>query len=279
MHNDTSHLAMESQLGNLMLLTTDSINEFDREGFLVIRDVVGKNDIMKLREAIDLELELRTGKKFSYQNEKDGAFHGSQEMWANYPALDKICRSSNLPRIASQLMRSKKVNLFFDHLFVKEPNSPFYTNWHNDLPYWPIMGSQIISFWIPVDTVTRESGALEFLPSSHKLYTDLQPDNFASKVNEIPFSKRDYPEENIKCTEVDVGDIVAFHALTIHRGLANNTSRRRRAYSIRYAGDDVVYSPRPGVHKMMLVKQLHAGGEIDCNRYPVVYNSSLETHL
>jgi ectoine hydroxylase-related dioxygenase (phytanoyl-CoA dioxygenase family) len=42
------------------------------------------------------------------------------------------------------------------------------------------------------------------------------------------------------------GDAVAFHYRMVHGARGNPTSRRRRALSLRYVGDDARYVTRPG---------------------------------
>jgi ectoine hydroxylase-related dioxygenase (phytanoyl-CoA dioxygenase family) len=48
--------------------------------------------------------------------------------------------------------------------------------------------------------------------------------------------------------EVEPGDVVVHHYRTMHGAPANRSvSRRRRAISVRYCGDDIRYRLRPGV--------------------------------
>ena len=42
------------------------------------------------------------------------------------------------------------------------------------------------------------------------------------------------------------GDTIAFNFRVLHGARGNHTKRRRRALSLRFVGDDAVYSPRPG---------------------------------
>jgi ectoine hydroxylase-related dioxygenase (phytanoyl-CoA dioxygenase family) len=42
------------------------------------------------------------------------------------------------------------------------------------------------------------------------------------------------------------GDAVAFHYRTLHGARGNFSPARRRAFSLRFVGDDAVYATRPG---------------------------------
>ena len=73
------------------------------------------------------------------------------------------CLNSPLPFFAAQLLNSNKINLFYDQLFVKEPETNNRIRWHNDQPYWPIRGWPVISFWTSLDPISKENGPMEFI--------------------------------------------------------------------------------------------------------------------
>ena len=52
-------------------------------------------------------------------------------------------------------------------MLTKEPSTRQPTPWHQDQPYYNIEGRQNVSFWIPVDPVSRAS-TLEFVAGSHR---------------------------------------------------------------------------------------------------------------
>ena len=41
----------------------------------------------------------------------------------------------------------KHLNFFYDQIFVKEPGGTTATPWHQDFPYLPISGDQILRIW------------------------------------------------------------------------------------------------------------------------------------
>ena len=59
--------------------------------------------------------------------------------------------------------------------------------------------------------------------------------------------------------------------MTVH-GAGGNTSseRRRRGYTVRYTGDNVVYDIRKGLSEPLLCDDLTPGGPLDSDRYPVI---------
>ena len=110
-------------------------------------------------------------------------------------------------------------------------------------------GRQNVSFWIPVVPVPRES-TLEFLAGSHD-GTWYMPRTFMSKQAKwFPEgSLADLPDMGVAENKARVigwalqpGDAVAFHMLTLHA--APGSAARRRVFSARYLGDDIVHAPR-----------------------------------
>ena len=49
-----------------------------------------------------------------------------------------------------------------------------------------------------------------------------------------------------KITEISLGDSVLFNFKIIHGSTGNNTSKSRRAFSMRFIGDDVKFIKRKG---------------------------------
>ena len=44
--------------------------------------------------------------------------------------------------------------------------------------------------------------------------------------------------------QIEPGDVVCFHMLTLHASAGVEGSRRRRVFSVRFLGDDIVHAPR-----------------------------------
>jgi ectoine hydroxylase-related dioxygenase (phytanoyl-CoA dioxygenase family) len=133
---------------------------------------------------------------------------------------------------------------------VKEARTIQHTPYHQDQPYYNIEGTQNVSFWLPVDRVPLES-SLCFVSGSHtgKWYL---PTTFLSQTAQwfpegslepVPDIDGDPSAFELLQWAVEPGDALAFHMLTLHG--SRGTTGRRRAFSVRVTGDDVVHAPRP----------------------------------
>jgi hypothetical protein len=136
------------------------------------------------------------------------------------------------------------------------------------------------SMWAPVDPVPEES-TLEFLSGSHRQGW-LMPRSFMT--NEAKWfpegSLTDLPDVEAERTAYDIrswamqpGDAVFFHMLTLHHSYGVPGTSRRRAFSLRFLGDDMVHAPRRWVTSPQfdgLEAELPAGSALDHELFPVL---------
>ena len=108
--------------------------------------------------------------------------------------------NSGIAKIVSELMRSKKVNIFHEHVLIKEPDSKKRTPWHQDQSYYCVNGKDNCSLWIPLDPVEK-SICPEFIQGSHKWNKQFLPTKFFGENYEHQdeeFEKIPDIENNIK---------------------------------------------------------------------------------
>ena len=103
-----------------------------------------------------------------------GRFWDDYVNWERIPEFERFARESDVARLAAELMASETVQLFHDHVLVKEPGTPTVTPWHSDRPYCFVDGIQTVSFWIPLDPVTTET-TLRLVAGSHRWEKDVLP--------------------------------------------------------------------------------------------------------
>ena len=183
--------------------------------------------------------------------------------------------------IAASLMQADAVRLFYDQVFVKEPLTQEMTDWHQDLPFWPMMGEDILSVWVALTPVSHENSALEYLAGSHrwgKFYAASIPDkdpNFKSTLETCPnYSlERDNPDLRFLSWQMNAGDCIVHHPLTLHGSEGNfSPTRRRAAISTRYMGADARWDPRPATMRVTGDPVVQPGAYPDDDRcFPLVW--------
>jgi ectoine hydroxylase-related dioxygenase (phytanoyl-CoA dioxygenase family) len=226
-----------------------------RDGAVVIRNVVPAEWIERMRAAIEVELTGASPTAAEY-GRQSGRFYGDFFMWLHNPDFRAFALDSPLPALAAALMGSPTANLFYDQLFVKEPGSVERTPWHQDLPYWPVAGQQVVSIWVPFDHATPESGVVSYIQGSHLWGRTFRPKAFdaandgafaASAYEPLPDIDAEAPRHNFLSWSLQPGDVLAHLGLTVHGAPGNRSAgTRRRALAVRYTGADARYDPRPG---------------------------------
>lgn len=213
-------------------------------------------------------------------NEKSTRFFGDQFIWTRNDDFKKFVFESEAAKIAATLMNATKINMFFDHLLVKEPGSIEPTPWHQDGPYWKIKGQQICSIWFAMDNVNEENGGVCYVKGSHHGQS-YRPESFSGgghdhyNETDLPFMPNiddTFSGDEIICYDLKPGDCLIHHANIIHGAKGNKTSKvRRRGYATRWTGDDVVWDPRVATADIPFDPGLAPGEKLDCELFPVIW--------
>ncbi|MEM1047921.1 MAG: phytanoyl-CoA dioxygenase family protein [Pseudomonadota bacterium] len=234
-------------------ITDDVVEAYQRDGAVCLRGIF-RDWVEPLTAGIARNM-AEPG-PYAAENLKEGEsgrFFDDYCNWTRIPEFRDFIEKSEAARIAGHLMRSPSVQVFHDHVLVKEPGTAKPTPWHQDAPYYFVDGDQTLSFWIPVDPVTDAS--LRIVAGSHLWEKPVLPtrwlaeDNFYPNPEDyLPVPNPDQDRETYRVLEwpLEPGDAVAFHYRSLHGARGNLADRRRRAFSVRFLGADTRYAERPG---------------------------------
>lgn len=258
-------------------ISDEEVASFWRDGALCLRGLFGTEWVEHMREAVEEDL-AHPGPLAREYGKNGGRFLGDIGAWAVKPGLRRFVEESPAAEIAARLLKSHKVNFLYDQLFVKEPGTAAITPWHQDGPYWPVRGDQILSIWFALDDVTVESSGVEYLKGSHRWGKEYRPVSFAGDAemyrmlpgDTLPDIEAMRGQFEVMNWDMKAGDCLIHHCMTVHGAPGNASStRRRRAYATRWTGDDVVYAPREGQAAISVEPPTIAPGEpIDCAVFP-----------
>ncbi|MDE0310586.1 MAG: phytanoyl-CoA dioxygenase family protein [Acidiferrobacterales bacterium] len=181
-----------------------------------------------------------------------GRFFDSYCNWMLIPEYFDHVTKSCAASVAGQLMRSDESQFFHDHAFCKEPGTQAATPWHQDMPYYCVDGKQTVSLYVALDKTPAEV-AVRFVKGSHlwnRLFhpvSFLDGEDFESAEKHLeaaPDVNQDHGDFEVLAWDLQPGDCIAFHFLTLHGTTAGKIKARRRAVSTRWLGDDVTYCER-----------------------------------
>ncbi len=258
-----------------------TVDAFRRDGAVVVRGLFSPDEVATVERGIERNL-AEPGPMFKVASRDDdpGSFVEDFCSWQRIDEFREIAFDSRAADVAGALMGSDVVRLFHDHVLVKEPGTRQETPWHQDQPYYNVEGVQNASMWMPVDPVAPES-TLEFLVGSHaggwlmpRTFLDNEAKWFPEgTLAELPAIEQSREDFDILGWALQPGDCVFFHMLTLHHAYGVPGSNRRRAFSLRFLGDDAVHAPRPWRTSPQfdgLEDELPAGAPMDHPLFPLL---------
>ncbi len=236
-----------------MKVSKRQIEDYQRNGAVVLRGVFA-DWVEPLRQGVESNMAAPGpyGSENVLASDGGGRFFDDYCNWQRIPEFTDFMRNSPAAAIAGQLMESRQVQVFHDHVLVKEPGTPKPTPWHQDMPYYCVEGMQTGSYWIPLDPVSEEN-TLRLVLASHRWPRLLRPTRWASGEDFYADDSEfmDMPDieggaYSIMAEALEPGDAILFNYRTVHGARGNPGSQRRRAFSARFVGDDVRFIQRQG---------------------------------
>ena len=280
-----------------MMVRDEDVDAFWRDGVVCLRGVLPADWTGRLAAAVEDVIAARDGTDLSAMASQidagggavlrdapaadapRGRFFAGTDHWRRHATFRAFALESPLPRVVAALLRAQRVTLYEDSLLVKEPGTSERTAFHQDMAYFHVTGRQVCTTWCPLDQVSVETGAVQYVRGSHLWTTEFKPNFFVSTATipgtegeEVPDVAADPDRYDLLSFETGPGDVVVHHARTIH-GAAGNASatRRRRAISVRYCGDDARFHRRPGAPLKPWQESAREGDPLGSDDAPVAF--------
>lgn len=233
------------------LITPEMIDRYQRDGVVLVPGLLA-DWVEPLRAGIAAN--LAAPGPYASENEKageTGRFFDDYCNWERIPEFVDVVRKSSAAEAAADLMQSKSVQVFHDHVLVKEPGTSMATPWHQDGPYYFVDGKQTVSFWVPLDPV--DEATLRCVAGSHLWEKEVLPTRWVSEEGFFPDEGQYMPIPDPEAEDMPIvehamqpGDALAFNFKVLHGARGNRSDIQRRAFSLRLVGDDARYVERPG---------------------------------
>ncbi|MCS5674453.1 MAG: phytanoyl-CoA dioxygenase family protein [Acidimicrobiales bacterium] len=236
-----------------MVRATASAREnFDRDGFVVIEDLLNTTELESFGAAVDSAVRTRVGADDRQVSEKslyEQSFQQCANLWEDNPEVRGLTFQQELGEMAASLLGAETLRIWHDQALYKEPGGRE-TDPHQDWPLWPIGPARQITAWIPFEGSTLHGGAMGYSPGSHRLglakFSDI-----TREIRSEPYPYFDHSEMAAPVwVEAPIGSVVFHHSLTVHQARANTSDHMRRVYCIIYFEDGCVRS-RPHWHQSL----------------------------
>lgn len=122
-------------------------------------------------------------------------------------------------------------------VMTKQPAYSSDTGWHQDARYWSFTKPELVSVWLALGTEMPRNGCLWVIPGSHRMSMD------RSRFDDLLFFRADHPENkpliaDAVPVELDPGDVLFFHAKTLHAASRNHTDVPKFSVVFTFRGAD-----------------------------------------
>jgi phytanoyl-CoA hydroxylase len=249
-------------------LTQDQIDQYRRDGFVMLSDVIVGPALDGLRSAVMAAVEQesamdRSGPKGAYEK----IFNQKVNIWQRHPDVRAYTLQPALARIAARL-EGVPMRLWHDQALFKEPGlGDNRTPWHQDAVYWPHVDRwRQTSIWIALADTTLRNGCMSFMPHSHTLGPK-KPVDLADPgdlFGEAPEMRSVRP---VTCPMI-AGSVISHNGLNFHYIGPNRSDAVRMAYAIIFMPDGTVYDGAP--HMVTDPLGLAPGAILDGDTFPLL---------
>ncbi len=219
--------------------TPEQVAAFERDGYVVVDGLLTGDELAHYEPLVTAAVAYRKRHDDRPQHERspyEQSFHQCINLWEDRPDIRPLTFHPNLGETAATLLRASAVRLWHDQALYKEAHGRE-TDPHQDHPYWPIRELDTITAWVPFEGSTLASGAMGYLPGSHRIGVRTFVNIFAAGD---PGALMDQPEVRAiepVWVEVPRGSVAFHHGLTVHMAKPNTTDRDRSVHTVIYFAD------------------------------------------
>ena len=204
---------------------------FENEGYLVVENLLTPKELEYYSELYDSFLSNKIDAS-KFRSDLSGSDNDTVEKITQIMVpsklvpglLTKVYHERAL-HIAQELL-GEDMDLDFDMLINKAPNTNTITPWHQDAAYWIDMpDKRAASCWMAIDPAFKENGCMWYTPKSHlePLLPHVQTGNKGAL-------KCEGNEENSVFVPLEPGSCVFHQGGTLHYSRGNSTDANRRAF-------------------------------------------------
>jgi len=220
-------------------LTDAHIAQFDRDGFIKLKDVFTREQLEYYREETMNQVKERSAntKPLEERSLYGKAFLQVSNIWEHSELVREFVFGKRLARIATELLGTRGVRVYHDQALYKEAGGG-YTPWHVDQVYWPLETDRTVTAWVPFHPVPLENGPLCFATGSQHLHEgrDLVISEESERLIGERMKLSDFP---VNETPYDLGE-VSFHlGFCFHRAGPNQLEQPREVMTVIYMDSEM----------------------------------------
>ena len=263
-------------------ISPSQIRQFDRDGFLLLADVVPADRLQKLQSEFEQWKEESRSYDGPYGKTFDNRprFDVEPGHSAERPALRRVASPVEISATYLDFMRDNLAldalvdilgpNLRFENAKInsRQPGTATRVKYHQDFLFEPHSNDDMVTVLFFLDDVTPENGPLEVVPGTHRgaLYEHWHDGVFTGAVADSVVAEM--KPRAIPCYG-PAGSACLMHTRVLHGSAANLSDKPRTLFICEYTAEDshpLQANHIPSEYMYEIVRGRHAG-RIRCSDY------------
>ena len=262
------------------MLSSEQINQYETNGFLVVEGFAEERECDALRERAEelvSEFEpaevvsifttheqsriaddyfMTSGDKIRFFFEEnaflqDGTLKQRKERSINKighalhdldPVFDRFSRSAKVKEVADAVGFTQPLLVQSMYIF-KQPNIGGEVSCHQDSTFIYTEPTDIVGLWFALEDATIENGCLWAIAGGHKrgLKSRWARSRLEGRMSFEVYNSEPWPESELVPLEVRKGSLILLNGLLPHRSFENRSPRSRHAYTLHLIHADAKY--------------------------------------
>ena len=214
----------------MKLLTEEQRSDYERDGYIVVRNLFSEEEIGLLGKAARNDNEMDK----SSSERDDGEGNAVRLALWNHPGdgiYGMFARCRKMVDRVEEILR-EEVYHYHSKMILKDAKVGGAWAWHQDYGYWyqnGVLSPNLCSVMIAVDQATIENGCMQVIKGSHKLGRInhiLSGDQAGADMERVEEAKK---RLDLVHVTMEPGDALFFHSNTLHASDANESDHPRWA--------------------------------------------------
>ncbi|WP_111980042.1 phytanoyl-CoA dioxygenase family protein [Algibacillus agarilyticus] len=236
-----------------LLLSTEQIADFNRDGYVIARGFYNENEIQRLQDAAFNDDSLNA----NAWHKKDAKGAVSKVCLWQKPGDDLYGMFSRGKRLVEscEAILGEPVYHTSTKIMMKEPFVGGAWEWHQDFGYWHRDNYQLypllVSCMVAINKATIENGCLQVLKGSHHIGRIDHNKTGDQKGADLEFVNEAMKHHELINVELEPGDVLFFHCNLLHKSNQNQSAEPRwsmiSAYNamrnVSFKENEAVYHP------------------------------------
>ena len=207
------------------VFSADQIQQYENDGWVSPLDVLTVEQVRDCRTRLERWESMRGGSLPAHERSSGHIL---------FPWIDELMRNETILDAVEDLI-GPDILCWNSVFWIKEAHSPSYVGWHQDLQYWGLSNSDVVSIWIALSDASEAAGCMSVIPGSHKEILGHEEtyakDNLLSRGQELEI---DVTQHHTVPMPLKPGQVSFHNVRTAHGSGPNTTDDRRIGLSFHY---------------------------------------------